>query len=294
MRHGATVKGRAWRVLTACALATAVLTAVPDTGSVAAPVATAVPSIVVTPSSGLVSGQVVTVTGSGFTPSAQVVLSDCLTETTLGFCGGIPLDSVMADSSGNFTHEFRVARGTFDESVYPPMLVDCARAPEACSVFAFVGFPVEKASAPISFDADAPPPSAVVTVTPSGVVEDGQILEVTGSGFSANANVFVGQCALGARADFLASPCGFPGGIMPLDSQGNLSTSIAVKRLYPLSVIVDGRKDVDCSTAPGACFVRVTSMTEPLETVDTPITFASSPTVVAGPTPVEAPPAFTG
>jgi Neocarzinostatin family len=289
------MKGRAWWALAACAVTTAVVAAVPDTGSVAASGSTAVPSILVTPSSGLVSGQVVTVTGSGFTASAQVVLSDCLTETTLGYCGGIPPDSVIADSSGNFTYQFRVGRGTFDESVYPPVLVDCARAPEACSVFAFVGFPVERAAAPISFDASVPPPSAVVTVTPSRAVGDGLMLRVAGSGFSANTGVFVGQCAPGVPADFLASPCGFPGGVLPIDSQGNLLTSVTVRRLFPLPVTVDGRNDFDCSTAPGACFVRVTSMAEPLETVDTPITFASAPTVVAGPMPVEAPsPAFTG
>jgi hypothetical protein len=248
----------------------------------------------VTPSSGLVSGQVVTVTGSGFTPSAQVVLSDCLTETTLGYCGGIPPDSAFAGSSGNFTYQFRVGRGTFDESVYPPALVDCARAPEECSVFAFVGDPVERASAPISFDASVPPPSAVVTVTPSGAVDDGQTLKVAGSGFSANTSAFVGQCAPGVPADFLASPCGFPGGVIPIDAQGNLSTSITVTRLFPLPVTVDGRNDFDCSTPPRACFVRVTSMAEPLETVDTPITFASLATVVAEPTRVEPPPAFTG
>ena len=131
-------------------------------------------------------------------------------------------------------------------------------------------------------------------MTPSGAVDDGQTLQVTGSGFSANTSVFVGQCAPGVPADFLASPCGFPAGVITIDSHGNLSTSLTVTRVYPLPVTVDGRNDFDCSTSPGACFVRVTSMAEPLETVDTPITFVSPPTVVATPTPVAARPAFTG
>lgn len=267
---------------------------IPTAGSVEPPGPLAAPSITVTPSTGLVSGQVVTVTGSGFTPSVQMILSDCVTETTLGYCGGPPPDSVFTDPSGNFTYQFKVARGTFDETVYPPVLVDCARAPGACSVFAYVGVSAERASAPISFDASVPPPSAVVTVTPSRALNDEQTLQVSGSGFTPSSGVFVGQCAPGFPADFLGSPCAFPGGSLPIDPQGNLLVSLRVTRLIQLP----SHNFVDCSAAAGTCFVRVTSMSEPLQTVDTPLEFAPLPPVVEAPPqappPVVVPPAFTG
>jgi hypothetical protein len=235
-----------------------------------------------------VSGEVVTVTGSGFSPSAFVILSDCITGATLGYCGGSPRDHVEADASGNFTYEFRVARGTFDESVQPPVLVDCARAPETCSLLAYNGLPVERASAPISFDAGAPPPSAVAAVTPAGPLHDDQVLTVDGSGFIPHSTVFVGQCAPTLRADFLGSPCAFPAGALTTDAQGDVSTSVTVASFF---------FSTDCTTPPGRCFVRVTSMDEPLETVDTPLVFTPlplGPTPPDAPTPVEALPGFTG
>ena len=282
------MKVRVRWALAACAVVAAVVAAVPTSDSAAEPQSTAVPSITVTPSTGLVSGQMVTVTGSGFTPSAQVALSDCLSaKTTQGFCTGIPPYSAFADASGNFTYQYRVARGAFDETVAPPVLVDCAAAPETCSLFAYVGGAVPQvAFAPISFDASVPPPSPVVTVTPSGPVQDGQTLEVTGTGFAPNSDAFVGQCAPEVRADFLSSPCVFLGGVRPIDSQGNLTTSLTIEALFSFPWPVNGQNFIDCSTAPGVCFVRVTSRAEPLETVDFPLTFA--------PPPVEIPPEFTG
>ncbi|MFN8025823.1 MAG: neocarzinostatin apoprotein domain-containing protein [Acidimicrobiia bacterium] len=284
------MKQRTWALTLCAAVVTAFATLSvppPVAGSAEPPAAAATPSIAVTPSAGLVSGQVVTVTGTGFTPSAQVVLSDCLTSTTIGFCGGIPPDSLIADGSGAFTYEFRVARGAFDESVYPPPLVDCAQAPGLCSVFAFVGGATEqRASTPISFDASVPPPAPVVTVTPTGIVTDGETLVLQGTGFTPNSNIVAGQCALGHRADFLASPCniGVLSGVA--DPGGNVSVSVTITQMFPLTLL---GSTVDCATAPGRCFVRITSMAEPFDTVDIPLVFAGTPAA-----PIEVTPAFTG
>ncbi len=70
-----------------------------------------------------------------------------------------------------------------------------------------------------------------------------------------------------------------------------MSASVEVASVMSLPSPVAGLGTFDCSVAPGVCFMRVTSMTEPLDTVDTPLVFVSDTEPAA---PVNVRPAFTG
>lgn len=150
----------------------------------APPASAAAPVVTVTPDTGLVSGQVVTLEGTGFTPDTPVRVGQCATWEDCDF----PWRWPMADGSGHFvtaftvqrmlpqTHYFEItaapAQGLRDGdtiAVDVPRLAlsDCATVPGGCFLMAhsdpIVGEPVG-ASATIGFDAAAPVPDRVYEV----------------------------------------------------------------------------------------------------------------------------------
>jgi hypothetical protein len=137
--------------------------------TVGASPAAAVGTIAVTPSSGLVDGQVLSITGAGWQPGALI-----------GYCQGLPLDPpsvsncdggtadlINADAEGNFTASLSVAR-----LINAPAAggqVDCA-APEApCVIGAAASSNIEGTAVlhPIEF-APAPP---LITAGSASVLE---------------------------------------------------------------------------------------------------------------------------
>ena len=148
------------------ALATVAVAAV----GFAAPAGAAVHSITVTPSTGLSDGQVVQVTGSGFTETPLVndwAVSECRADVlnapitllnALGSCDVAtpPFVFVHADAQGNFSMAFTLHQ-TITVGTSP---VDCSVTPCAILVAQItsssLGF--DGAGAPISFG--PPPPSA--------------------------------------------------------------------------------------------------------------------------------------
>ena len=201
----------------------------PDFGTFGAPSAgptAAVPTLVVTPSQNLASGQVVTVTGTGYTPGTPgspggpggLALVECKAPAT-GFeqCAGG--DSVVPNAAGAISQPFHVIRnlrlGTGN--------VQCDTAPGAC-VIAVVDFfgAAALASAPISFDATIPRPHPSIAVTPSTGLRAGQSVSVHGTGFAAGGLVSVGECAVGARFCDAA----FSGHETPVAGNGTFTISL--------------------------------------------------------------------
>jgi acetyl esterase/lipase len=134
----------------------------------------------VDPPSGLVDGQRVTVTGTGFAPGSTTVF-----QCRAGLVGVVDCDlgtatSVTVGPDGTFQVDqqvFTVIRNRFE--------VDC-RVAGSCVLAADVGFDGGASSviAPVEFDADAALlPAPTITVTPGAELVDRQIVTVEGRGF---------------------------------------------------------------------------------------------------------------
>ncbi len=147
------------------------------------------PTITVTPDTDLVDGQVVEVTGAGFTPQHSVWLAQCPTGITdladvMQACGQTPV-MVLPDASGGFSVPTEVRRRI--------PAGDCARAPGTCSmvVVDLTAMSVV-AEAPIDVT-DGPTLSENIVVSPSAA-DDGDIVTVRGENFPPDVAVAVAQC----------------------------------------------------------------------------------------------------
>ena len=109
---------------------------VPVLALVAAPLAfptpaAAVTSLVVEPNSDLVAGQVVALSGSGFTPGAQIGWCQAVQDATPSQADcGMAFRTAFADAGGNFSASHQLVRFMFVPSL--GVTVDCANPPPAC------------------------------------------------------------------------------------------------------------------------------------------------------------------
>lgn len=119
--------------------------------------AAAEPALTVTPSTDLLDEQVVTVSGTGWEPDAQIVVLLCLAAdvTDRGCDFGTAKDGRVGDD-GTFRLRYQVER-VLDPKAYEP--TDCVEAEGGCAAVAFdLATPGERVVAPISFDPTVPLP----------------------------------------------------------------------------------------------------------------------------------------
>ena len=143
-----------FRVLAAvaAALVGSLLLGVPEAGA-------AGPSITVSPSAGLIDGQTVTVSGTGFTVGAPtlLVLDECanVASPDINDCStSTGVFSPYISEPDNFVQTYTVSR--FITTTNQGSL-DCA-APNACAVVAWLGYiGYQQATAPISFSSSGTP-----------------------------------------------------------------------------------------------------------------------------------------
>jgi Neocarzinostatin family/Calx-beta domain len=183
------------------------------------------------PTTGLVDGQAILVTGTGFAPNKAFHLYECRT-----FGGCVSLDaSAVTDASGRFGTVGHVRRG-YDDSGTP---VDCA----ATQCFVAVS----------SSTADAPPmePSWVslsfavrptVSVVANRRLADGQAVTVEGRDFVPGQTVNVLECP--------SSPCtnSLPGSAV-VDRDGRVSIPTTVRRWVYDWAASGGDLPMDCSVS---------------------------------------------
>ncbi len=112
------------------------------------------PKVMVTPASGLKSGQQVLVQASGFSPGEALVVTECAnkgTATGPGDCDLTNMQSVTSDASGRLMAHLAVTKGPFGTNK-----IVCGPA-QACliSVTQATPAPTEEADAPITFGLSA-------------------------------------------------------------------------------------------------------------------------------------------
>ena len=132
-------------------------------GLAAAP-AGAAPSVSVTPNSGLLDAQQVSVSASGFTANTQIAIIECTSgATSQNDCDLSTLNYTNADGLGNVSASYNVFRQIFPAN--DPAGLDCATASCVLAV-ANISNQTEAASTPIAFDPTVPlPPQLTVTAT---------------------------------------------------------------------------------------------------------------------------------
>jgi hypothetical protein len=221
-------------VIVVAALAATLLAAVPSALSV-------VPAVTVTPSTGLVDGQAVMVTGT-VDPGYQELLQ-CRAGTTE--C--LPWYPVDVSLAGEFSASIWVLAVPEETDGTP--IVDCRVAPGACEIV--VGDPGDPTAlrAPLAFDPTAAlRPAPTIGVVPITDLSLNQPVSVTGWGFDPWSMVEVTQC----RSDAVS----FDGGcdmthswsVQP-DTEGAVAFGWQVGTM--IQTADDGQ--FDCRSAPGAC-----------------------------------------
>ena len=139
-------------------------------------------SITLSQSTGLTDLQSVTVTGTGYDPTANngnVSIIECASQPA-GTCDVATAGSVPVQPDGSFSTSFTVHKTFQFDPTGANTLVDCTVSP-GCSISAAQSSTIYAAQS-ISFDAVASSPS--VTVTPHSGLSDSQQVNATGQGFA--------------------------------------------------------------------------------------------------------------
>ena len=156
-------------------------------------------AITITPDEELIDGQAVTVSGTGFLGDSTVYIVPCPAgATTPAECDISPVPAgVPTDASGSFTADYVAQRLIQGQVGGVPTDLDCAV--DSCVLG--VG--------DIDLRADCVRahrlrrralPQPAITVTPSDGLDDGDVVQVVGTGFAAGREIEVVQCAPGASA----------------------------------------------------------------------------------------------
>lgn len=206
-------------------------------------------TLTATPDTGLVHGDAVDVTGTGFTPDGRVALHLCPPAPSeyyeCDFSGPFPVE-VTADAGGAISATIEVVTVLWG---FDTPGVDCRTV--SCRVVAFEdelpGDP--RAEATLAFDPDgALPPRPIVSVTPSTGLVDGQVVTVRGSGFRPHAGMYLDQCLDDGTDD--PWDCRYTDGFGEADENGDVEATFTVRESFNG---VDGR--VRCAQDP--CIVTV-------------------------------------
>lgn len=212
--------------------------AVPAAGQEADPA----PTITVTPATGLVDGQVVTVTGAGWQPGPDRAIDVQLCPDDEQDCQRL-LALFQADADGTFTKDVRVRtviRG------YDGTRSDCRLV--ACRLVVTQGDPLTRAESAVGFDPAAPvAPAPTLTVAPDTDLIGAQEIVIRGSGFFPDEDLLISQCD-GSAPD----PQGCLGGEVDVDADGAFTQTS-----HPVELVFHFRGSHDCRGPIPTCSVFV-------------------------------------
>ncbi len=233
--------------------------------------------LVVEPTTGLIDGQMVSVSSSNLEPNANIVIVQCAADSTSAErCDLSRLSFINANRNGEIAIEFRVSRQIrIDEG-----LLDCA--PDNCvlgigSLDEDLLTPLATGGVPLNFDASVPlPPPPTLDVSKKRNLTDGQKVRLTGSGWATNSEVGIEQCVASNRAaepdreeavEIEPAPIRNPGacrwvGQTYVDGDGEFSTTVVVRR-----AMYAGEDRIDCAQEQADCRLVVTNWHEYYEQV---------------------------
>lgn len=199
------------------------------------------PTVTATPSTDLLDGQTITISGTGASPGQSLYVGQCGPGVTDPFsCDIRSVVTTVVDSNGEYSSEYAVKR--FIPA--PGGTADCATG--GCTV-GISNLGDVSVTTPIEFT-DVPLPVSVVEVIGNADLVDGDVVELQGSGFPAGYSVNVKQCLAGSTDP---SSCG-PGRTIGTEA-GGFSYPLPVNR-----ILRSGGASSDCSVVD--CVFRVTNI----------------------------------
>lgn len=198
-------------------------------------------SITVSPTTDLVTGQVVTVDGTGWQPEADVFVGMCpLSATSTEPCDARFFTLVRTELDGSFSTTLAVSRILI--GALTGIQTDCVV--EQCAVSAaplLISTPIHVA---VSFrDVIVPPAEPAVTVTPSTGLRGGDFVTVDGTGYVPGVPVYVLMCSTSALSISTCDIDPFPPEVTP-DVNGAFTQQIQVSRV--INVGFGSTESFDC------------------------------------------------
>lgn len=193
-------------------------------------------------------GESVTVTGSGFTPDAEIFLMQCQRAPAgedVGACDDARSVSIATDPSGTFQREFLVYREIFNGD-----WVDC----DPCVLYA-TGTRQNAAVIPIDVTPAAGSSRPTVRIIPDGPYEPGQRVQLRGTGFQAGStDIDIGWCRFNTDSPETewqgqgGATCAYPGEPPVSDAAGNF-----VINDFPMPDGAFGFPGVTCQEPTARC-----------------------------------------
>lgn len=224
----------------------------------AAPTATAaLPVVKVSPSTGLVDLQTVTVTGSGFSANVQVGTVQCRPGATgEADCDLGTLVYAQSDQHGTFTLR-RYVRRLFSVG---GKTIDCGAAKGCILGAGNVGNLKQASGQTISFNPKIPPKIATITVSPNSKLADHQLVTVSGKGFAPSTSVFLSQCithpalAKGQLCDYATQRS------VNVETDGTFTASnFALERHQVTYTKKNTQTFLDCAAKPDTCEIQASA-----------------------------------
>ncbi len=156
---------------------------------------TTTPSVSVSPATGLKNGSKVSVTGSGFTPGDSVYVVECLAGATgQSSCDIANAVAITVNSDGSLpTTTFTVATGAIASGTCGTTAANA----KGCIVAVANISGGDAGAAPIAFAVATA--KRLVHVVPAVRLHNGQIVHVSGRGFSPRDHVYLVECLRGAK-----------------------------------------------------------------------------------------------
>jgi len=241
---------RRWVSLVAVSAAVAVAVS----GGASSGAAVVLPVVTVSPSTGLVDLQQVTVTATGFSANAQVATVQCRAGAIgVADCDLGTLVYRQADANGAFT----LARYVRRLIAVGSTTIDCG-APAGCILGAGnIADLTEANGQTIFFNPNIPPKVPAITVTPNTNLVDHQLVTVSGTGYAPESSVYISQC--------VAHPP--PGTFEVCDYATSRDETVNANGAFTATNMALERRQVvygfagfqtlDCAGLPGNCDIEV-------------------------------------
>lgn len=187
----------------------------------------------------------------------------------MGICDGATYKVVTTDPSGAFVTSMVVRRIVNQAGA----TADCAAAPGICGVTAGSAGPIVVAT--LAFDPTVPVAGPTLDVRPASDLQDGEVVQVDGAGFTPGADIVIAECPVGK---FSLAECDTSTRIAARsDSTGRFATSYSVHAvLIPSGSTGEPQPQlaIDCRSSP--CRLTAANQLAASEEADAPIAFASS------------------
>lgn len=249
-------------------------TTVPGPGG---PIVTQAVGVTIEPSADLLDGDLLTVSITGMTPGAWVSAVQCPVGAVDRYNDCDPFDEAYdeADASGAATLTMR-AKARITPGWNGEEQVDC-RTGDGCIVGVTGDSEEIVARLPLPFDPDGPlAPAPVAQVSPTGLLADGQIVDLTASGLVWSSDVQVAQCRVAPT--MTRNDCDYEvASYWPVGDDGVLA---ARSRVFAEIGLPTGEV-IDCRT-PGTCVLVASPdyLSDPGKQAVAPITFDPATEIV--------------